>query len=214
MRRILFPSLLALFLPFAAVADDYAPLKAALEKQAKHKSVVVKFRQTKKAPALTKPAKTPGKLWLIPGKSFRWELGSPKKKTVVYDGKTVFVLDEKKKTGERLSPNDRTVKPLFLTLGMGKDASFKGLNKLFSIAATNEAQGRYVATLMPKPRKLKKMMSSLLMQVNLKNSFPERIGWTQRDGTEVMTEFFKPTLDQGIAAKIFQVDESKYTFEK
>lgn len=206
--------LLALLLSPGLFASETAPLEAALKKQAEHKSVVVLFRQTKKVPALTDEIKTMGKLWLVPGKSFRWELGQPKKQTIIYNGKEVLVIDELKKTGERLSPEDKTVKPLFLTLGMGKDASFDGLSKLFTITSTNQAQGRYVATLSPKPRGLKRVVKSLLMQVNLKTSFPERIGWVQRDGTEAMTEFFKPTLNGSIPAKAFQIDESAYTWKK
>ena len=207
------------FLPFVFIAsglfaDEAAPLEAALKKQAEHKSVVVLFRQTKKVPALTDEIKTMGKLWLVPGKTFRWELGKPKKQTIIYNGKEVLVLDELKKTGERLSPDDQTVKPLFLTLGMGKDASFDGLSKLFKITSTNQAQGRYLTTLSPKPRALKRVVKSLLMQVNLKTSFPERIGWVQRDGTEAMTEFFKPTLNGGIPAGTFAIDESAYSWKK
>ncbi|MEJ6718285.1 MAG: outer membrane lipoprotein carrier protein LolA [Akkermansiaceae bacterium] len=206
-------ALLLLILPLGLFADETAPLKAALEKQAEHKSVIVVFRQTKKVPALTHEIKTMGKLWLIPGKAFRWELGNPKKQTIIYNGKEVLVLDELKKTGERLSSEDKTVKPLFLTLGMGQDASFDGLLKLFTITSTNQAQGRYVATLSPKPRALKRVVKSLLMQVNLKTSFPERIGWVQRDGTEAMTEFFKPTLDSEITASTFQIEEGAYMWK-
>jgi len=195
-------------------ADGLAPLEAALKKQSEHKSVVVSFRQTKKSPAITKEIKTKGKLWLIPGKAFRWELGEPKQQTIIYNGKEVLVLDELKKTGERLSPDDKKVKPLFLTLGMGKDATFEGLSKLFSITSTNQAQGRYVASLLPKPRALKAKVTSLLMQVNLKTSFPERIGWVQRDGTEAMTEFFKPSLDTSVPASTFLIQESAYTWKK
>lgn len=211
MTRLL---LFSLLLPLGLFADEADPLKATLKKQAEHKSVVVLFRQTKKVPALTDEIKTMGKLWLIPGKAFRWELGQPKKQTIIYNGKEVLVLDELKKTGERLSPDDKTVKPLFLTLGMGKDASFDGLSKLFTITSTNQAQGRYVATLSPKPRALKRVVKSLLMQVNLKTSFPERVGWVQRDGTEAMTEFFKPTLDGSVPASTFQVNEAAYSWKK
>ena len=201
-------------LPMSLFADGLAPLETALKKQAEHKSVVVLFRQTKKTPALTSEIKTMGKLWLIPGKAFRWELGDPKKQTIIYNGKDVLVLDELKKTGERLSPDDKKIKPLFLTLGMGKDGTFEGLSKLFSISASNEEQGRYIATLLPKPRALKRKISSLLMQLNLTTSFPERIGWVQRDGTEAMTEFFKPTLNGAVPASTFQIKESAYTWKE
>ncbi len=211
MTRLL---LLICIFPLTLFANELEPLENALKKQSEHKSVVVLFRQTKKSPALTEEIKTMGKLWLIPGQAFRWEVGKPKKQTIIYNGEEVLVLDELKKTGERLSPEDKSVKPLFLTLGMGDDATFEGLSKLFRITSTNEAQGRYVATLAPKPRALKKMMQSLIMQVNLETSFPERIGWVQRDGTEATTEFFEPKLNTTVQASTFQIDESAYTWEK
>ena len=211
MNRMLF---LVLLLPFRLFADDAAPLKEALQKQAKHSSVVVDFRQTKKVPALADEIKTMGKLWLVPGKAFRWELGKPSKRTFLYNGGDVLILDEVKKTGERLSKDDKAVKPLFLTLGMGKEASFEGLSKTFQITGSNQGQGRYVATFAPKPRALKKVLKSLEMQMNLETSFMERIGWVQRDKTEVMTEFFKPTVDSKIRDSVFVIDESSYTWKK
>lgn len=199
--------------PALAVADEIQPLKMALQKQANHESVEVAFRQTKKSPALAEEIKTMGKLWLIPGKSFRWELGQPAMKTVVFNGGDVLVLNEKEKSAQRFSPDHKTVKPLFLTLGMGEDASFEGLSKLFSIRGTNQENGRFVATFSPKPRSIRKVIKSLLMQVNLNTSFLERVGWVQQDGTEAMTEFFKPTLNEGIPAKTFEIDEARYTWK-
>jgi hypothetical protein len=54
---------LLLFLSFRIFADEAAPLREALKKQAAHKSVVATFRQTKKVPALTNDIKTMGKLF-------------------------------------------------------------------------------------------------------------------------------------------------------
>ena len=206
--------LLFLVLSLQVLSDEAAPLREALKKQAAHKSVVATFRQTKKVPALTDDIKTMGKLWLIPGKAFRWEFGMPVRQTIIYNGSEVLMVDEVKKTGERLSPDDRSVKPLFLTLGMGKDASFDEMLKVFSITSTNEAKGRFNATFSPKQRSIKKIIKSLLMQVNLEASFVERIGWTQRDGTETMTEFFTPELNILIPSSTFSIEESAYHWEK
>jgi hypothetical protein len=61
---------------------------------------------------------------------------------------------------------------------------------------------------------VKKLIKSLLMQVNLEASFVERIGWTQRDGTETMTEFFTPQLNVAIPTGIFNVNDSAYRWKK
>ena len=197
-----------------ASANDLKPLQDALQRQAQHESVEVTFRQTKKSPALDSEIKTMGKLWLVPRESFRWELGQPAKKVVIFNGGDVFVLNQIDKTAQRFSRDHKTVKPLFLTLGMGEDANFKGLEKAFEIIGTNQGQGRFVAKLSPKVRGVRKMIKSLLMQVNLEESFLERVGWVQRDGTETMTEFFKPTLNQKLPKKLFSVAEGAYTWKE
>ena len=79
-------------------------------------------------------------------------IGKPVRQSIVYNGGQVLMVDELKKTGERLSPDDRSVKPLFLTLGMGKEASFDEMLKVFTITSTNKAKGRYNATFSPKQR--------------------------------------------------------------
>jgi len=196
--------------PLLAGGDDITPLKNALERQADHESVVTVFRQTKKSPALAEKIETMGKLWLVPGKAFRWELGRPAKRIVIYRGDDVLVFDEKKKTAQRFSKDHKTVKPLFMALGMGEGASFEKLSRAFTIIGTNQAKGRFVATFRPKPRSLRKVIKSLLMQVHLERSFMERIGWEQRDGTETMTEFFEPSFDEEIPPETFIIPEADY----
>lgn len=206
-------TLLTLFLSLIAKGRDITPLKEALERQADHESVVAVFRQTKKSPALADEIETMGKLWLLPGKAFRWELGRPAKKVVVYRGGDVLVLDESDKTAQRFTKDHKTVKPLFMALGMGEGASFEKLEKAFTITGTNQSNERFVATFSPNPRSLRKVIKSLLMQVHLDNSFMERIGWEQRDGTKTMTEFFDPSFDETIPPETFLVSEAEYRWQ-
>ena len=211
----MFRSLLRLTLllsPCIAHADDLTPLREALENQAKHKTVSVKVRQTKKIPALTEEVLIHGHLWLKPGEAFRWQLGEPPTQSAVFDGKTVFLMDEKKKTAVALDPDDRRAKPLLLMLGFGEAASFEKMQESFSLASTLTVDEHFVVTLMPKGR-LKRAIRSMGIQFNTQTSFPERIEWTQKDGTMVVTEFYPPTIDQKLPPGIFDVKRADYTWE-
>jgi outer membrane lipoprotein-sorting protein len=194
------------------LADEYAPLRIALEKQAKHKTVSVDVRQTKRIPALNEPVIETGHLWLVPGKSFRWELGKPPAQSAVYNGGDVFLIDEKKKTGVVLTTEDRRAKPLLLMLGIGEGATFDGLQKTFTIAATNTVNEHFVVSLVPKGQ-LKRAITGMVMQINTSTSFLERIEWNQKDGTVVVTEFFPPVLNSPIPTKTFDVKKENYTWE-
>jgi len=193
-------------------ADDLAPLRAALENQAMHRSVSVEIRQTKRMPALTEETVEHGHLWLVPGRAFRWQLGKPPTQTAVFDGNKVYLLDETAKSGIELDTTDRRAKPLLLMLGFGEGASLDGMMKAFTIGSTNLAGEQFAVSLAPKGG-LRRALTSMLMQINTRTSFLERIEWTQRDGTVVTTEFFPPTINHPLPAGSFEVKREAYQWE-
>ncbi len=196
----------------SAYADDLAPLRTALEKQAQHKSVSVAVRQTKKIPALSEEIVQTGHVWLQPGKTFRWELGRPPVQSAVFDGNRVFIMDERRKTATEMAPDDRRAKPLLLMLGIGEGATFEGLHESFTVGGTNQVREHFIVSLLPKG-KLRRAIKSMVMQINTRTSFLERIEWTQRDGTVVITEFFPPVLNKPLPKGVFEVDRRGYTWE-
>lgn len=204
--------LVALFLCPFSHADELAPLRTALENQAKHRSVSVEIRQTKRIPALTEAIVQRGHLWLEPGKAFRWQLGKPPAQTTVFDGNKVYLLDEAAKTGMELGTDDRRAKPLLLMLGFGEGASLDGMLEAFTVSGTNRVDEHFIVSLKPKGN-LKRALTSMVMQINTRNSFLERIEWTQRDGTVVVTEFFPPVLNKPVPAGTFSVKREGYRWE-
>ena len=86
-----------------------------------------------------------------------------------------------------------------LMLGIDEGATFDGLQETFTIAGTNTVRDHFIVSLVPKGG-LRRAISSMVMQINTKNSFVERIEWTQKDGTVVVTEFF-PLLNGKLPAR-------------
>ena len=202
------------FLSGLAFAEhDLEPLKKAFAKQATFTSVKVKMRQTKKLPSLKEPVVNSGYLWLLPRKAFRWQLGDPKVQSAVFDGNQVSLLDEKKKTAKAYSSSNRKVKPLLLMLGIGESASFESLMKTFDVTGVTRKGQQFAVALSPKSGKLKRAIVQMVLQVNLGTSYVERIEWTQKDGSVIITEFAKPTLNGPLPKGIFTVDKSAYKWE-
>jgi outer membrane lipoprotein-sorting protein len=195
-----------------ARSEDLEPLRLALEKQGQHKTVNVKVKQTKKVPALTDAIVLRGHLWLVPGKAFRWQLGDPLVQSAVYDGTKVYLMDEAKKTGLELEPDDRRAKPLLLMLGIGEGASFEKMQESFTVSGTNRVGEHFIVSLVPKGR-LKRALSSMVMQVNTRTAFPERIEWIQRDGTVVINEFAPPVVNKKLPSRIFDIKRDDYRWE-
>jgi len=193
-----------------AAEPDLTPLSQALKTQATYQSVIVKIRQTKKIPALTDPIQSTGKLWLQPGKSFRWQLGDPKATTAIFDGTQVFLLDETKKSATAYPPTDRRIKPLLLMLGIGEGASVKKMSTIFRVSGVTTHGDHFIAAFVPKSIKLKRVLTSMTLQINTKTSFIERIEWVQKDGSVVTTEFYPPQINAPLPKGIFSFNRSIY----
>ncbi len=212
--RILLFSLLAFTLIQSAWAEhDLAPLRKALAQQAKYRSVSVKIRQTKKIPALTAPIKNTGQLWLKPGKAFRWQIGDPKATTAIYNGKDVYLLDEQKKSAVAYPSDHRKVKPLLLMLGIGEGASVEKMTQTFSVTGVTRHQEHYIVAFRPQSGKLKRVIKTLVLQINLKTSFMERIEWTQKDGSVITTEFYPPKINVTLPDGIFSFQKTDYQWK-
>lgn len=192
---------------------DLEPLKKSFAKQATYKSVQVKMKQTKKLPTLKEPVINTGYLWLQPKQAFRWQLGEPKVQSAVYDGQQVYLLDEKKKTAKAYSSGDRKVKPLLLMLGIGDGASFDSMLKTFDVTGVTRKGQQYAVALSPKSGKLKRVIVQMVLQVNLGTDYIERIEWTQKDGSVIITEFAKPKLNASMPKDIFTVNRPAYKWE-
>ena len=93
-----------------------------------------------------------------------------------------------------------------------KGHSLEQMQESFTVSGTNRVGEHFVVSLLPKGR-LKRALSSMVMQVNTRTSFPERIEWTQRDGTVVVTEFSPPVVDEKLPSRIFDIKRDDYTWE-
>ena len=97
-------------------------------------------------------------------------------------------------------------------LGIGEGASFDNIQQAFSAGGTTVVDDHFVVSLMPKGR-LQRVIKSMVMQINTRTSFPERIEWTQKDGTVIVTEFSPPVFDEKIPADIFDVARTSYPWK-
>ena len=192
---------------------DLEPLRVALAQQAKYRSVIVKVRQTKQIPALNQPVKSTGKLWLKPGKAFRWQLGEPKANTAIYDGEKVYLLDEIRKSAVAYPPDHRKVQPILLMLGIGDGASVEKMSEVFRVTGVTKHNGHYIVAFAPKSGKLKRVLKRLILQINTQSSFMERVEWTQKDGSVVTTEFFPPQINVELPDHIFAIEKNKYQWK-
>ena len=185
-----------------AEGGAFERLSELMRAQRGYESVEVRFRQTKDLPALAQPVKTTGKLWLVPGERFRWEVGEPAEEVTVFDGSEVQILRVDSGEVETLSPSDRKVKALLLMLGMNGGGA-GDFEKTFRISGSQEKGDHFIAVLVPKSGRVRRFLSSVTLQLNEKSKFLERVEWVQGDGSVVKTEFFPPEVGGEMDPSLF-----------
>ncbi len=86
------------------------------------------------------------------------------------------------------------------------------MQESFETGTTNTVGEHYVVSLMPKGG-AKRAIKSMVMQFNTRTSFPERIEWTQKDGTVVVTEFSPPVFNKKLPDEIFDEKLKAYPWK-
>ena len=205
--------IVCLFTQAASAQKELEPLRLALEKQAQYQSIKASIKQTKTIPALSEPIVSSGELWFKPGKAFRWQLGNPLSSTAIYHGDLVYLLDEERMLGDSYPTSDRKVKPLLLMFGMGDGANLDSLTKAFKYTGVGLEGDHYVASFIPRSIRARRVLKSLVIQVNLKTSCLERVHWTQKDGTSVTTTFNQIKINEELPKDVFSFDKSLYRWK-
>lgn len=192
---------------------DLSKLKQTLGKRDEYQSVITRVVQKKVLPSLTEPVENAGKLWLVPQKSFRWEQGTPVVNTALFSDEHVYLINEVEMTVEKYDSDDRSVRPLMLLLGMGKDSSFEGLLDNFKPISVEETAKMLSVSFLPDSGLMKRAVRQLTLIIDLKSSFPSYIIWEQNDGAVITTEFQSPKFDVPVIPETFLFKKELYTLK-
>ncbi len=87
------------------------------------------------------------------------------------------------------------------------------MTQTFSVTGVTRHQEHYIVAFRPQSGKLKRVIKTLVLQINLKTSFMERIEWTQKDGSVITTEFYPPKINVTLPDGIFSFQKTDYQWK-
>lgn len=189
---------------------DMALLKELLERREQHSYIHASVVQEKQVPSIAEKLVTRGKVWMVPNKSFRWELGNPVTDMAILKEDRVFLYDLKNLTYEKHKSSSRSVRPIMLLLGIGKQGGYVGLLDSFKPVSGVLNDDEYKVTFLPDSSIMKRALSELTITFTLENAFPKEVMWLQTDGTTILTKFTNPSFRAFPEQEIFALPDEGF----
>lgn len=197
--RVIF---LTLFFAGVCHAVDTSILEAWLRKQSTIRTISVSFQQIRTLPSLKNPLSTTGRFFFVKPHHIRWELGSPPATIAVSDGKTLTLIDEKKRSARRIPADSPRAKRFSLLAPEG----FKDLSAFqahFSVTDHRVASGLHQFTLQPADKKLRSEIPWVFLTIDPKSLDLRGFEIEAEDRSRIRTEFASPQLNGAIPNETF-----------
>jgi len=189
---------------------DTELLRELLDKRDSYPFIHANVTQEKVLPSLSEKLVTRGQVWVIPQHAFRWELGQPVTDMAILAQNRVYVYDNRNLTYTIHDADSRSVRPIMLLLGMGKDASYNGLLDNFKPYNATKTSKDYTITFLPDSGLMKRALKELTICFDLKTAFPREVIWEQKDGAMITTRFKPPVFKEFPVTQIFSLPTENY----
>lgn len=182
-RYILFTIYCLLFTVLAAQGLSEQKI---IEKMAsaaeKIKTVECNFTQTKQSKMLSKPQMSEGKMFCQQPDKLRWEYTSPRASALVLEGNEARLLkgNEQEARNKFIGGMARMI----MNCVAGKNLTD---NKTFQVTA-KEMPTKYVATLVPQRKDMKRLYTKLVLHYDLKQETVTEIELHEKNGDQTLIE--------------------------
>lgn len=188
-----------------AMADiNIAPYLAA---QGELQSWTADFVQTRTLKSLKQPLKTPGHLYFVAPKQFRWELGNPTQTVAVRQANQVLLIYPPLKRAERyaLTPGERSPwQDMLSLLEAGFPRNQQELESRFRIVSAREADGKAQVVLQPRSASAQRWVREmeLVFDAGTKSLVATELRFP--DGSSLRNHFTNERRNSAIAPELFQ----------
>lgn len=189
---------------------DIKPLEAWIARQKNLKSLEADFVQERKLPSLKKPVSTPGRFRMERPDKLLWELGQPVKTIAVSDGATMTLVDVSKKRGKRVDADSAEARQ-FTMLSHQAFQDLAGFQDAFELVESRVTGGIYQLTVRPKDRQMRKHVSWMFLDIDLKSWELRALDLEMEDKSRIRTVFSKAKINPKIDPAVFTPDLSGYS---
>lgn len=164
------------------------------------KTVSCNFKQEKKLSLLTDKVISSGKMYFSDGK-LRWEYVSPYKYVFVFNKQQIFIKSEDK-TQKIDAANNQIFKNITRMMSNGVTGVNLSSNSDFTVEMYTQGDV-WVAKLLPKQSKMKKMFSDITIFFNSSRNLASKIVMNEASGDQTVISITNAKINEKVADSLF-----------
>lgn len=192
-------------------------LNAWLEHQKEVKTWTADVTQTRKLKAVKRSLTTPGHIWFVGHRQFRWELGKPIRTQAFRREHQLLVLYPQLQRAEKYefaSVHDPGLQQARLLMDVGFPAEPNEFHSQYELLGHSETQAVHRFKLRPRAEKARALLTELNLQV--RNSDWALLATEMRfpDGSTMSNVFTEHQFNVTLPADILEPDLEGYTLEE
>jgi outer membrane lipoprotein carrier protein len=182
----------------------HALIDRVVEAQQAMRSLEADFRQLKVSALLLEPASSHGRFTYLAPDMVRWDYVGPDPMVVVFNDDLLTTFHPQRSQAERVKISRRQRRFVRVLAGT---QPLDELTNQFSIQLTDPgAPSRYLLTLRPTNRVLKRKLSSVILEVDREMLLPVVVEYNEADGDSTRYEFSNLDVNGGVEPSMFQLE--------
>jgi len=182
----------------------HALIDRVVEAQQSMRSLEADFRQLKVSTLLLEPSSSRGKFAYLAPDMVRWDYVEPDPMVVVFNDDLLTTFHPQRSQAERVKISRRERRFVRVLAGT---QPLDELTSQFSIQMTDPgAPERYLLTLKPTNRVLKRKLSSVVLEVDREMLLPVVVEYNEADGDSTRYEFSNLDVNGGVEPSYFHLE--------
>jgi len=171
--------------------------------QASLQTISADFVETNTNALLSEPIVADGRFFMTKPDAIRWEYSTPEEMSFVISADQYTGYFPTRNKAERRNIQ-RWREQLFRFFGVGQGSA--ELGKFYNIRLREADGERYLLSLEPKRRRVKKRVEEVLFWLDASTYLPTRVEYIGSDGTGRIIEFTQIQMNPDLAAGIYEVE--------
>ncbi len=197
--------------------DGNAALVAWLEHQKTVKTWTAHVTQTRKLKAVKRSLTTPGRIWFVGHRQFRWELGQPIRTQAFRREHQLLVLYPQLQRAEKYefaSEHDPGLQQARLLMDVGFPAEPNEFHGQYELRSHRETEAVHRFKLRPRAEKARTLLAELNLQVRKSDWALLETGMLFPDGSTMANVFTEHQFNVTLPPNILEPDLEGYTLEE
>lgn len=182
-------------------------LEGWIKSQAQLESVKAEFVQSRELPALRVPLRSEGRLWMVRGGYFRWEVGDPAGVVVLRTPRGVWLAWPRRREFQKIDPAEVDVAEWRGALEFPGGLGVEEFHRRFEVLAVSiDSDGICHVDLLPREARAREFVKSMELRFAVDGGAVAGFEIRLQNGAVLRNEFQSVRVDEPVDMGVFRIE--------